>query len=121
MSKPETSIPTIHGSNPELLLEKILRGKIYDNPYWKEHCYALTASTIVDKAMQLSEVGGTFGGARKPTHFICLALKMLQIAPEKEIVLEFIRNKDFKYVTALGVFYMRSANADSAVVLSVSN
>jgi hypothetical protein len=33
--------------------------------------------------------------------------QLLQIQPEKEIVVEFIRNEDFKYVRALGAFYMR--------------
>jgi pre-mRNA-splicing factor 38A len=32
---------------------------------------------------------------------------MLQIQPEKEIVVEFIKNEDFKYVRALGTIYMR--------------
>ena len=32
---------------------------------------------------------------------------MLQIQPEKEIIIEFIRNEEFKYVRALGAFYMR--------------
>jgi hypothetical protein len=32
---------------------------------------------------------------------------MLQLQPEKEIVYEFIRNEDFKYLRALGAFYLR--------------
>ncbi|GLV40498.1 pre-mRNA processing factor 38 [Carabus blaptoides fortunei] len=32
---------------------------------------------------------------------------MLQIQPEKDIVVEFIKNEEFKYVRALGAFYMR--------------
>lgn len=43
----------------------------------------------------------------KPTPFLCLLLKMLQIQPEKDIVVEFIRNENFKYVRALGATYMR--------------
>ena len=37
-----------------------------------------------------------------PCPFLCLILKMLQIQPSKEIVIEFIKNPDFKYVRALG-------------------
>ena len=33
--------------------------------------------------------------------------QLLQIQPEKEIVVELIKNEDFKYVRALGAFYMR--------------
>lgn len=47
--------------------------------------------------MELDHLGGTFGGNRKPTPFLCLILKMLQIQPEKEIVVEFIKNDDYKY------------------------
>jgi len=32
---------------------------------------------------------------------------MLQIQPEKDIIIEFIKNEDFKYVRALGAFYLR--------------
>ena len=46
--------------------------------------------------MELDHVGGTFGGNVKPTPFLCLVLKMLQIQPEKEIVVEFIKNEDYK-------------------------
>lgn len=32
---------------------------------------------------------------------------MLQIQPEKDIIVEFIKNEEFKYVRALGALYMR--------------
>lgn len=57
--------------------------------------------------MELKSIGGIYGGNVKPTPFLCLILKMLQIQPEKDIIVEFIRNEDFKYVRALGAFYMR--------------
>lgn len=44
------------------LVEKILRTKIYNTMYWKEHCFALTAESLVDKAVELHFVGGTYGG-----------------------------------------------------------
>ena len=55
------------------------------------------AATLVDKAMELKYIGGTFGGNKKATPFICLVLKMLQLQPEKEIVIEFIKNEDYRY------------------------
>ncbi|XP_011207233.2 pre-mRNA-splicing factor 38 [Bactrocera dorsalis] len=97
----------IHGTNPQYLVEKIIRSRIYDSKYWKEQCFALTAELLVDKAMELRFIGGVFGGNIKPTQFLCLTLKMLQIQPEKDIVVEFIKNEEFKYVRALGAFYLR--------------
>lgn len=42
-----------------------------------------------------------------PAEFLCLALKMLQIQPDKEIIIEFIKSDDYKYVRLLGAFYLR--------------
>jgi len=98
---------TVKGTNPQYLIEKIIRSRIYDSKYWKESCFALTAELLVDKAMELRYVGGVFGGNIKPTPFLCLVLKMLQIQPEKDIIIEFIKNEDFKYVRALGAYYLR--------------
>jgi len=98
---------TIKGTNPQYLIEKIIRTRIYDSQYWKEDCFALTAELVVDKAMELRFIGGVYAGNIKPAPFLCLVLKMLQIQPEKDIVVEFIKNEDFKYVRALGAFYLR--------------
>ena len=103
----DASAVSVHGTNPQNLIEKILRSKIYNHAYWKEHCFGLTAESLVDKAMEIEAIGGTFGGVREPSRFIQLMLKMLQIQPEKEIVVEFIKNEDYKYVRALGAYYMR--------------
>ncbi|KAL0357292.1 UNVERIFIED_CONTAM: Pre-splicing factor 38 [Sesamum calycinum] len=103
---------SIRGTNPQNLVEKILRTKIYQNTYWKEQCFGLTAETLVDKAMELDHLGGTHGGNRKPTPFMCLVMKMLQIQPDKEIVVEFIKNPEYKYVRVLGAFYLRLTGTD---------
>lgn len=60
------------------------------------HVVSSSAELVVDKAMELKYVGGVFGGNIKPTPFLCLTLKMLQIQPEKDIIVEFIKNEDFK-------------------------
>lgn len=111
---------TLHGTNPQYLIEKIIRSRIYECQFWKEHCFALTckpvtlfilmfslAELLVDKAVELKYIGGTYSGLTKPTPFICLALKMLQIQPDKDIVIEFIKQEDYKYARALGAFYLR--------------
>ena len=37
----------VHGYNPQFLISRIIRDKVYDNRYWKETCFALNAETIV--------------------------------------------------------------------------
>lgn len=64
---------------PQNLMEKIVRNKIYQTTYWKEHCFGLSAEALVDKAVDLKAAGGCSGGFGKPTPFLCLVLKMLQV------------------------------------------
>ena len=69
---------SVHQTNPQNLVEKITRLKIYNSVYWKESCFGLTAETIIDKAIALKYCGGTYAGNNKPTNFLCLVLKLLQ-------------------------------------------
>ena len=90
----------VHGTNPQNLIEKITRLKIYNSTFWKEHCFGLTAETIIDKAVALKYCGGTYAGNVKPTAFLCLCLKLLQLQPEKDIILEYIENEDVSSMNA---------------------
>ncbi|KAI8993285.1 Pre-mRNA-splicing factor 38 [Pilobolus umbonatus] len=97
---------SIHGRHPLHLVEKIVRERIQESLYWKEKCYGLNSATLMDRAVELDSIGGLYGH-HQPTEFLCLILKMLQLLPEKEIVVELIKQEDFKYVRALGAFYLR--------------
>ena len=55
-----------------------------------------SAETIIDKAIELQSIGGVYGN-QKPTEFISLLLKLLQIQPEKEILVEYLRADEFKF------------------------
>eukprot|EP01054_Gregarina_sp_Poly1_P005359 Gregarina_sp_Poly_1__5358@NODE_282_length_10089_cov_123_197964_g244_i0_p7_GENE_NODE_282_length_10089_cov_123_197964_g244_i0NODE_282_length_10089_cov_123_197964_g244_i0_p7_ORF_typecomplete_len218_score26_41PRP38/PF03371_15/2e56_NODE_282_length_10089_cov_123_197964_g244_i074688121 len=98
---------TVHGTNPQNLLPLVIRKRIYEFHYWKEHCFGLAADTVIDKAVGLQYIGGTYGGNRKPTPFLCLVLKLLQIGPADEVMEEYLNASDFKYLQALGAFYVR--------------
>jgi len=61
---------------------------------------------VIDKAIEMKYVGGVYGNQR-PTEFLCLLLKLLQVQPEKEILVEYLRADEFKYLRALAAFYVR--------------
>jgi len=96
----------IHGQNPQFLVETVIRNRIYESTYWKEHCFALTAESLIDRAIEVRFIGGVYGNQR-PTEFLCLLLKLLQIQPEKEILVEYLRAEEFKYLRALTALYIR--------------
>jgi len=37
---------TVKGTNPQYLVEKIIRTRIYESKYWKEECFALSGTYI---------------------------------------------------------------------------
>ncbi|KJX97190.1 prp38 family protein [Zymoseptoria brevis] len=101
----------IRGDNPLKLFEKPVRDRIVDSYYWKEQCFGLNAATVLDRAVELTFLGGTYGVAQKPTPFLCLAFKLLQLTPEKEIIMYYLEQagEEFKYLRALAAFYVRMA------------
>ncbi len=44
----------MHGTNPQYLVEKIIRTRIYESRYWKEDCFALSGLFISIFANHLS-------------------------------------------------------------------
>lgn len=39
------------------LIDHITRTRVFNNKYWKEECFGLTAVTLVDKAIKLDSIG----------------------------------------------------------------
>ena len=104
----EYSGPLIRGQNPVLLVETAVRDRITDSLYWKEQCFGLNAATLLDRAVELTYIGGTFGVGMKPSPFLCLAFKLLTIVPDRDIVLEYLNTggDEWKYLRALAAFYV---------------
>jgi pre-mRNA-splicing factor 38A len=96
-------IASLSGSDPQNLMEYITRQKIYDSRYWKEECFGLTLSDVLERAAETIECIGSL-----PTKFLSLTLKLLQLHPETELVdTAFVQQDEFKYVRALGCLYIR--------------
>ena len=101
--------PLVRGQNPLALLDAPLRDRITESYYWKEQCFGLNAATLLDRAVELTHVGGTYGVAQKPTPFLCLVFKLLQLLPERDIVQEYLTRggEEWKYLRALAAVYVR--------------
>eukprot|EP00535_Pseudo-nitzschia_heimii_P012857 CAMPEP_0197195212 /NCGR_PEP_ID=MMETSP1423-20130617/30657_1 /TAXON_ID=476441 /ORGANISM="Pseudo-nitzschia heimii, Strain UNC1101" /LENGTH=361 /DNA_ID=CAMNT_0042648787 /DNA_START=126 /DNA_END=1211 /DNA_ORIENTATION=+ len=89
-------------------MEYIIRQKIYDSRFWKEECFGLTAADVMERSTEyLTCIGGTFSGMGKPTKFLSLTLKLLQLQPDISVIQTFLEQNHFKYLRALGAFYLR--------------
>ncbi|KAI1764421.1 PRP38 family-domain-containing protein [Hypoxylon sp. FL1150] len=99
-----------NGLNPATIMEKAVRERIVDSYFWKEQCFGVNEADVVDRVVDhVSFVGGTYGDAQKPTPFLCLAFKLLQLAPGDDVLAEYLRygGDKFKYLRALACFYVR--------------
>lgn len=88
------------------LLEKIVRERIYDSVYWKTCCYGVNAASFCNRCADLTSIGGLHGYHRA-TPFLCLVLKLILINPPREIIDEMIKQKYFKYLTAVALVFVR--------------
>ncbi|POR33694.1 Pre-mRNA-splicing factor 38A [Tolypocladium paradoxum] len=99
-----------NGLNPATIMEKAVKDRIVDSYFYKEQCFALNEADIVDRVVEhVSFVGGTHGAAQKPSPFLCLAFKLLELAPGDAVVREYLAygGDAFKYLRALACFYVR--------------
>jgi pre-mRNA-splicing factor 38A len=97
-------INSVSGSDPQNCLEYITRQRIYDSRYWKEVCFGLTISDVLEKSIQQLQCVGTVPYMT----FISLLLKLLQLNAEYDIIYNaFIDQDKFKYTTILGCVYIR--------------
>ncbi|KKA29835.1 hypothetical protein TD95_000429 [Thielaviopsis punctulata] len=99
-----------NGLNPATIMEKAVRERIIDSYFYKEQCFALNEADIVDRVVEYVQfVGGTYGVTQKPTPFLCLAFKLLQLAPSDAVLTEYMQlgGEHFKYLRALACFYVR--------------
>lgn len=99
-----------NGLNPATIMEKAVRERIVDSYFYKEQCFAVNEADLVNRVVDhVHFVGGTYGSTQKPTPFLCLAFKLLQLAPRDRILREYLEfgGEKYKYLRALAVFYVR--------------
>ncbi|KAI1803729.1 PRP38-domain-containing protein [Daldinia bambusicola] len=99
-----------NGLNPATIMEKAVRERIVESYFWKEQCFGVNEADVVDRvAAHVSFVGGTHGANQKPSPFLCLAFKLLQLAPDDDVLREYLSygGDKFKYLRALACFYVR--------------
>ena len=109
-----------NGANPAKLMEKPVVDRIIDSYFWKADCFGVNEADIVTRVVERVQfIGGTYGDAQKPSPFLCLAFKLLQLGPGDDIVEEYLNygGEKFKYLRALAAFYIRMTRKDKDVYL----
>ncbi|KAI3658829.1 hypothetical protein MP638_005835 [Amoeboaphelidium occidentale] len=111
--------------NPNLI-EKIIRERIYESVFYKQHCYTAKLTDLLQKASTgnncIKYVGTTFGGNTQPTPFICFLFRLLHYPQLSLGAVVYCLDRigsEYKYVRALFALYLRmtlpSLNSVAAV------
>ena len=99
-----------NGLNPATIFEKPVRERIIESYFWKDQCFALNEADIVSRVVEhVHFIAGTYGDSQRPSPFLCLAFKLLQLGPDHGVVEEYLGygGERFKYLRALACFYIR--------------
>lgn len=92
------------------LIEPIVRQRIQDSIFYKQHLYLTNEQTILPVIVSnIKYIAGTDASGR-PSPFILCLLRLLELLPTKEIVAVYLNQvgyNKFKYLTALVLFYVR--------------
>ncbi|KAI0803614.1 PRP38-domain-containing protein [Xylaria sp. FL0064] len=111
-----------NGLNPATIMEKAVRERIVDSYFWKEQCFGVNEADIVDRVVDhVSFIGGTYGDTQKPSPFLCLAFKLLQLAPGDDVLDVYLGygGDKFKYLRALACFYVRLTRKAESVFMTL--
>lgn len=96
--------------NKAHLVEPIVRHRIQDSLFYKQHLFLTNELSIVPVVInQVKYVGGTDSTGR-PSPFLCCILRLLELEPPIEIVRLYLTQNgynEFKYLTALALIYCR--------------
>lgn len=103
------------GSDPQNLMEYITRQKIYESRFWKEECFGLTVTDVLEKAVHTLQCVGAL-----PSRCLALTLKLLQLRPEHALIQSaFVNQTEFKYVRAIGCLYIRMTSRPAEIYESL--
>ena len=116
-------ISQVSGSDPQNLMEYLTRQRIYDSRYWKETCFGLTVQNVLQESTHKSTSHQEH--AQGPVaighiNFLALTLKLLQLHPEPELIVQsFLHQEEFKYTRALGALYVRLTGRPADIYLTL--
>ncbi|KAJ1784918.1 hypothetical protein LPJ67_004144, partial [Coemansia sp. RSA 1938] len=53
-NRTSSTAQSVHGTDPQLLIETTFRQRIYDSVYWKDQCFGLTITGVMEKSTSIS-------------------------------------------------------------------
>lgn len=113
----------VHGVNPALLIEKILRERIQDAHYWHLRASQLGFYEVLYECVESVVVVGTYVNAArtKACKFVVLLFRLLQFEVLPEDVVEWLvaGEHGFKYLSVLFMVYARLMWEDQAKLWTV--
>ncbi|EMG49749.1 prp38 Pre-mRNA-splicing factor 38 [Candida maltosa Xu316] len=92
------------------LIEPIIRHRIQDSIFYKQHLYLTNEATLLPVITNhVHYISGT-DSSNRPSPFISCLFRMLELEPSKEIIDTYLTQlnfNEFKYLTALTLIYIR--------------
>jgi pre-mRNA-splicing factor 38A len=94
----------------------VLRKRIQRNQFWVDKCADASFLDVVSLAADLEYIEGFIGEAGRPTPFVCLLLRLMQLQPTGELLDEMIRQDKLKYLKFIAITLVRLVEEDPTIV-----
>ncbi|EGV61394.1 hypothetical protein PSN45_000067 [Yamadazyma tenuis] len=89
------------------ILETIVRNRIKDSLFYKQHLYLTNEQTILQVIVDNVKYVGGLDSSNRPSPFLCCLLRLLEIGPSAAVVGLYLKQPEFKYLTILTLIYIR--------------
>lgn len=96
-----------YSSDPQHLIPPTARSAVYASIYWNRCCFGVCVADVVHLSVNLRYLSGLDTDTQRPSPFLCLLQKLLQLSPDLAEISVFLKQREFKYARLLAAFYVR--------------
>lgn len=93
--------------NKSYLVETIIRNRIKDSIFYKQHLYLTNEQTILPVIITHVKFINGLDSNNRPSPFICCLLRLLEINPSNDIINLYLNHTEFKYLICLTLLLIR--------------
>ncbi|CAK9435603.1 uncharacterized protein LODBEIA_P03300 [Lodderomyces beijingensis] len=105
-------------TNKSHLIEAIIRHRIQDSIFYKQHLYLTNEATILKVITEHVKYIGGVDSSGRPSPFLQCLFRMLELDPSKEIMevyLHQLKFHEFKYLLAMALMYTRLTGSSEEI------
>lgn len=109
--------PTLRGESGESSkIDPIVLQRVHLSLYYKQHLATANEAKWLSVAARTVHYIGGIDNSNRPSPFLSCLVRLVELAPEIDVIDLFLTQHHFKYVTALALAYVRLTQPPTAII-----